>query len=87
MRVVVTQIESDGTMKRRMVDAADRSDAVQWEELADRALAIPLPYRPTPGGAIYHLRVGARDFMVAEHDLAGPLQDLVTAVLALGDTV
>lgn len=87
MRVVVTQIESGGTIKRRTVDTAVRSDALQWEELAGRALAVPLPYRPAPGGAIYHLRVGERDLMVAEHDLAGPLRDLVTAVMTLGDAV
>ena len=83
----MTQIESDGTIKRRMIDAAARSDALQWEELAERALAVPLPYRPVPGDAIYHLRVGERDFMVAEHDLAGPLRDLVAAVMTLGDAV
>jgi hypothetical protein len=84
MRVVVTQIGSDGTLKRRMVDTAGRSDAFQWEELAARARAVPLPYRPAPGGAIYHLRADDWDVMVAEHDLAGPLLDLVTAVLAEG---
>jgi hypothetical protein len=87
MRVVVTQIGSGGTIKRRMVDAAARSDALQWEELAERALAVSPPYRPAPGGAIYHLRVGERDLMVAEHDLAGPLRDLVAAVMTLGDAV
>jgi hypothetical protein len=85
MRVVVTQIRSDGTIKRRMVDTAARSNAFQWEELAARALAVPLPCRPAPGGAIYHLRVDDRDVMIAEHDLAGPLLDLVTAVLAEGE--
>ena len=85
MRVVVTQIGSDGTIKRRMVDTAGRSDAFQWEELVARALAVPLPYRPAPGGAICHLRADDWDVMVAEHDLAGPLLDLVTAVLAEGE--
>jgi hypothetical protein len=87
MRVVVTQIESDGAIKRRMVDTAGRSDAFQWEELVARAMAVPSPYRPTPGGAIYHLRVDDWDVMVAEHDLAGPLLDLVTAVLAEGEAL
>ncbi len=85
MRVVVTQIGPGGTIMRRTVDTAGRSDAAQWEELAARALAAPLPYRPAPGGAIYHLRVDDLDVMVAEHDLAGPLLDLVTAVLAEGE--
>jgi hypothetical protein len=68
-----------------MVDTAGRSDAVQWKEPVARALAVPLPYRPALGGAIYHLHVNDRDVMVAEHDLAGPLLDLVTAVLAEGE--
>lgn len=76
-----------GAIKRRTVDTTGHSDAYQWEELAERALAVPLPYRPTPGGAVYHLRVDDRELMAAEHDLTGPLQDLVTAVMALGDTV
>jgi hypothetical protein len=87
MRVVVTQIESDGTMHRRAVETAGRDDAGLWQELMARALAVPVPYRPVAGGPIYHLRLDDRDVMVAEPDLAGPLLDLVTAVLAKGDPV
>ena len=83
----MTQIESDGTMWRRMVETAGRSDSGLWQELITRALAVPLPYRPAPGSLIYYLRLDDRDVMVAEHDLAGPLLDLVTAVLAKGDPV
>jgi hypothetical protein len=85
MRVVVTQIESDGTMWRRMVETAGRSDTGLWQELIGRALAMPLPYRPDPGAPIYHLLLDDREIMVAEHDLAGPWFDLVTAVLAKGE--
>jgi hypothetical protein len=53
---VVTRIEHDGTMQRRMVDTAGRSDRRRWEELAAQALAVPVPYRPVPGAALYHLR-------------------------------
>ena len=42
----MTQIESDGTMWRRMLETAGRSDAALWQELITRALAVPLPYRP-----------------------------------------
>src|SRR6266581_2424690 len=54
-----------GAMNRRMVDTAGRSDAVQWEELVAGALAVPLPHRPTPGGAICYLRGDDFDVMVA----------------------
>lgn len=51
-----------------------------------RALATPAPYRPVPGTPIYHLRLDDRDILIADHDLDG-LLDLVTAVLAWGETM
>jgi hypothetical protein len=85
MRVVVTRIGPDGTIQRRMVDTAASSDADPWEELLARALAAQPPYRAVPGGAVYHLRADDQVVLVAEHDLSGPLYDLVTAVLAIGE--
>jgi hypothetical protein len=85
MRVVVTRIGRDGTVQRRMVDTPRQRDRREWEELTTRALAAPAPYRPVPGTTIYHVRVNHHVVMIAEHDLAGPLLDLVTAVLAFGD--
>src|SRR5215813_5569576 len=87
MRVVVTRIDWDGTMRRRVVDTAGRSDAGRWEELIARALAVRPPYRPAPGGPVYHLRVDNGAVLVAEHDLSGALSDLVTAVLAIGEAM
>jgi hypothetical protein len=86
MRVVVTRIDPDGTMRRRMVGTAASSDVGPWEELIARALAAPPPYRPIPGGPVYHLRADERVVLVAGHDLSGPLYELVTVVLALGET-
>ena len=57
MRVVVTLIGPDGTMRRRMVDTAASSDTGPWEELLARALAALPCYRAVPRGAVYHLRV------------------------------
>lgn len=88
MRVVVTRIEPDGSMQRRVVDTARRADGPRWEDLATRALASPQPpYRPIPGTALYHLSVDDRLVQVGEYDLDGPLRDLVTVVLALGAEV
>jgi hypothetical protein len=39
---------------------------------------------PAPGIAVYHIRMDDYVVMAAEHDLARPLLDLVTAVMALG---
>jgi hypothetical protein len=85
MRVVVSLIGPDGTMQRRMVDTAASSDAGAWEELIARALAVLPPYRAVPGGVLYHLRVDDQVALIAEHDLSGPLYDLVNAVLVLGE--
>ncbi len=84
MRVVVTRIEPDGTMKRRMVDTARQSDRRLWEDLAARAIGVPVPYCPAPGIVVYHIRLDDDVVLAAEHDLAGPLLDLVAAVMALG---
>ncbi len=81
----MTRVEWDGTMRRRVLDTAGRSDAAQWEELAARALAFQPPYRPVAGSPVYHLRVDGGAIMISEHDLFGPLSDLVTAVLAIGE--
>ena len=44
----------------------------------------PRAVPPSPGIAVYHIKLDDYLFMAAEHDLAGPLLDLVTAVMALG---
>ena len=85
MRVVVTLIGPDGTVRRRMVDTAASGSTGPWEELLARALAVLPPYRAVPGGAVYHLRVDDQVVLAAEQGLSGPLYDLVTAVLAIGE--
>jgi hypothetical protein len=87
VRVVVTRIEPDGTMHRRMVDTAQQTNPRNWEHLAARALAIQPPYRPIPGTAAYHLRVDGHIIQVGEYDLEGPLRDLAVVVLAIGSTL
>jgi hypothetical protein len=87
VRVVVTRIEQDGTMLRRMVDTAHRDDGHLWAELSARALASVPPYQPVPGAAIYHVSVDGRTVQVGEYDLDGALGDLVTVVLAIGEAL
>ena len=84
MRVVVTRIEPDGTMQRRLVDTTGQGNRLQWEDLAARAIGVPVPYRPAPGIVVYHIKVDDYAVMAAEYDLNGPLLDLATAVMALG---
>jgi hypothetical protein len=85
MRVVVTPIGPDGTMRRRMVGTAASSNTGAWGGLLVRVLAAAPPYRAVPGGPVCHLRVDDQVALVAERDLSGPLYDLVTAVLAIGE--
>ena len=53
LRVVVTQIGSDGTIKRRMVGTAGRSDAFQWDELV--AYSWLTSVRSKPSGTSFGL--------------------------------
>lgn len=41
---------------------------------------------PGSGDPVYHLRVDEQVVLVGERDLSGPLSDLVTAVLAVGES-
>ena len=41
---------------------------------------------PIVEGPLYHVQVDEWAVLVAEDDLSGPLSDLVTAVLAMGET-
>jgi hypothetical protein len=88
MRVVVTRIEPDGTLHRLMVDTGSLRARLRWHDLTAQALAAAMPaYRPVPGVVIYHVRVDDHVAVIAEHDLTGPLLDLITAVLAFGDAI
>ena len=88
MKVVVTRIGQDGTVWRRMINTAERDDRGQWETNITLVLAAePPPYRPVAGSPVCHVRVDDYVVLVAEQDLDGPLRDLATAVLAVGDPV
>jgi hypothetical protein len=88
VKVVVTRIGQDGTVWRRMINTAERPDGDRWETHVTNALAAePPPYRPAAGSPVCHVRVDDHVVLVAEQDLDGPLRDLATAVLAVGDAV
>jgi hypothetical protein len=70
---------------RAIVETTGRADGDWREQLAASAhLEVPPPYRPEPGRPVYDIRTGEHVAQVAEQDLAGLLQELVTAVLADG---
>jgi hypothetical protein len=82
--LVVTEIAWNGALRRLAVDTAGRGDAARWEDLVSRVPAQPPPYRPVPGAAVYHVGIDNHVLLVSEHDLTGPLRDLVVAVLTAG---
>ena len=83
----MTRIWQDDTTWRQVVDTAQLPHGRDWEDLATRALVAPPPYRPMPGSPVYHISIDDQVILVAEHDLRGPLRDLVTAVMAPGGEV
>jgi hypothetical protein len=85
VRVVVTEIGWDGSMRRRALDISGLTDAGRWENLIEQVLAFPPPYRAAPGSPVYVIHAGDRAVLVGEQDLTGPLRDLVTTILAAGD--
>ena len=85
VEIAVTAIGADGTVRKAIVETAGRVDADWWEQLAASAhLEVPPPYRPEPGRPVYAVRAGGHVALVAEQDLAGPLRELVMAVVAEG---
>lgn len=82
MVIEVIRIAGDGGVRRAVVSTAGRGDAARWEQLVARAaLQVPPPYRPDPGEPVYHIAASGHATQVAEKDLAGPLRELVVAVL------
>lgn len=85
MRVGVTEIGSDGSISRQVLDTWQLTDADRWEFVIEQVLASPPPYRAALGSSIYLIHSGDRAVLVGEHDLTGPLQALVRMILAGGD--
>jgi hypothetical protein len=75
VRIVVTKVAEDGSIRRGILDTVGRSDAGKCEELLRRAdLAVPSPYRPARDKAVYQIRDGKEVVFVAEGQLTGPLR-------------
>jgi hypothetical protein len=85
VRVVITEIAWDGSIRRRALDTGSLTDPGRCESLLGQVLAIPPPYRAAPGRPVYVLHAGDRAVVVGEDNLTGSLRQLVTTVLAAGD--
>jgi hypothetical protein len=85
MKCEVTQVNGDGSIRRALVDTANRHDAARWESLAEQAhLDVPPPYRPHPGEPVYEIVIDGRAVQIADGDLLGPLRELTIGVLTEG---
>ncbi len=88
MQIMVTRIAGDGRLLHRLVDTATCSDPRRWESMVElAALAHPPPYQPAPGSPVYLINTGDQPVLVTQNRLTGPIEDLVSAVLAEGDPV
>ncbi len=85
VRVVITEIAWDGSIRRRALDTGSLTDPGRCESLLGQVLAIPPPYRAAPGHPVYVLHAGDRAVVLGEDNLIGSLRQLVTTVLAAGD--
>ncbi len=82
---MITEIAWDGSIRRRALDTASLTDPGRCDNLITQVLAIPPPYRATPGRPVYILHASDRAVVMGEDNLVGSLQLLVTTVLAAGD--
>ena len=85
VRVVVTEIAWDGSIRRRTLDTSSLTDAGHWQNLIEQVLAISPPYRAAPGRPVYVLHASDRAVLMGEDNLIGSLRHLVTTILAAGD--
>ena len=85
MRVAVTEIGWDGTIRRRMLDTWYLADPRRWDHIIGQLLTVPPAYQATPGRPVYIIHTSDRAVLIGEEDLTGPPRDLVVTVLATGD--
>jgi hypothetical protein len=85
VRVVIIEIAWDGSIRRRALDSASLIDPGRCDNLIAQVLAIPPPYRASPGRPVYVLHASDRAVVMGEDNLIGSLRQLVTTVLAAGE--
>jgi hypothetical protein len=84
MRVVVTEVGWDGSIRRRALETIELPDAGRWDHLIEQVLACPPLYRAAPGTSVYVIHAGNRAVLVGEENLVGSLHELVRAILQTG---
>jgi hypothetical protein len=85
VRVAITEIASDGSIRRRALDTCSLTHPGRWEDLIRQVVAVPPPYRAAPRDPVYVLQARGRAVLMGEDNLIGSLRDLVTTILAVGE--
>ena len=85
MRVGVTEIAWDGTIRRSTLDTWCLANAGRWEHTIGQVLTLPPAYQATPGRPVYIIHTSDRAVLIGGEDLTGPLRDLVITILASSD--
>ena len=85
MRVGVTEIGWDGTIRRRALDTWCLADTDRCDHIIGQVLTLPPAYQATPGRPVYIIHTSDRAVLIGEEDLIGPLRGLVATILATGD--
>jgi hypothetical protein len=84
VRVVVTEVGWDGSIRRSALETAGLPAAGRWEYLIEQVLAVPPRYQAAPGSPVYVIHAGDRAVLVGEQNLTGSLHDLVSTILKTG---
>jgi hypothetical protein len=64
VRVGVTEIGWDGTIRRRALDTWCLADADRWEHIIGQVLTVPPAYQATPGRPVYILHTTDRAVLI-----------------------
>jgi hypothetical protein len=82
VRIVVTEVTGQGSIRRGVLDTAWHSDPGRCTALIRQAdLGAPPPYRPEVGRPVYEICVDDKIVWVAWRDVTGPLRELVTMTI------
>jgi len=84
VRVAVTEIGWDGSIRRSALETASLPDAGHWEYLIEQVLAVPPRYQAAPGSPVYVIHAGDRAVLVGEESLVGSMHALVSTILQEG---
>jgi hypothetical protein len=76
VRVGVTEISWDGTIRRRALDTWCLADADRCEHVIGQILTLPPAYQVAPGRPVYIIHTSDRAVLIGKEDLYRPAAGL-----------